>query len=322
MPESVSDRISRWLRTELSSELLEVQARIEYLAAHVFHDYEPTRGPSLAFLPRCRDWLDNTSDEADQRLLVELVPNLLFVSRGEFEALYRCAFNERVIPWIVELLDIRLDDPTASAKLDAAISETWFCAGTDSMPIASFCHVNKITGMKVRPDFKSLRTLSIPPASIASVMEQNGIKRIVILDDFVGSATQIGSAISLAAVIPGSPAVLLCPLICCPNGRRNIERAIAPHGQIAFNPVFEPPSRAFIAESPESDESPAHAGLRQLAIRTCSQVCSEDPECEPFGFRSTGALIVLHTNCPNNTLPLVHQMSPSWKGLFPRSKRV
>src|SRR5687768_6729426 len=185
MPESVSDRISRWLRSESSSELLELQARIEYMAEHVFLEYEPTRGPAPDFLVRCRDWLDNLPNDSDQRLLLTLVPYLLFVSRREFEALYRAALNERVIPWLVELLNVQFDDPSAPAAIDESIAQTWFCAGTDSMQISSFYHVNRLTGASVRPDFKSLRAVETPPAQIRQLMDRQNLQRIVILDDFV-----------------------------------------------------------------------------------------------------------------------------------------
>ena len=319
--ESVTDKIARWFSTEASSDLLELQARVEYMAKHLFKEYEPTRRPSADFLLRCRDWLDNVPADSDQRLLLELVPHLVFISRREFEALYRGAFNERITPWLVELLEIRLDDFNAGRILETAISRTWFCAGTDSMQISSFCHVNRITGPAVRPDWRSLRTLGTTPQQLRELMGRESLERIVILEDFVGSGTQIASAIELAASIPESPPVLVCPLVCCPQGRRRIEETIAGAPQITFTPVFEPSAAAFLSEVASSDEPTLHASLRSMAFRTEEQVCDGDADCEALGFQKTGSLVVLYTNCPNNTLPLVHHSSASWAALFPRSDR-
>ncbi|WP_285009496.1 phosphoribosyltransferase-like protein [Pedobacter faecalis] len=42
----------------------------------------------------------------------------------------------------------------------------------------------------------------------------------------------------------------------------------------------------------------------------------------PLGYKQTGGLVVLNTNVPDNTLPLVHHQSPTWKPLFKRITRV
>ena len=41
-----------------------------------------------------------------------------------------------------------------------------------------------------------------------------------------------------------------------------------------------------------------------------------------LGFRNTGANVVLFSNCPNNTLAIMHyDGSDSWEPLFPRNSR-
>jgi hypothetical protein len=42
----------------------------------------------------------------------------------------------------------------------------------------------------------------------------------------------------------------------------------------------------------------------------------------PFGFADTGALVVMHSNCPDNTVPIIHHSSDTWDPLFPRSSRI
>jgi hypothetical protein len=48
----------------------------------------------------------------------------------------------------------------------------------------------------------------------------------------------------------------------------------------------------------------------------------EDPtRPTPFGFKNGGLPIVLHSNCPNNTLPIVWEERGGWHPLFRRFER-
>jgi hypothetical protein len=41
-----------------------------------------------------------------------------------------------------------------------------------------------------------------------------------------------------------------------------------------------------------------------------------------FGFRDTGSLVVMFSNTPANTLPVIQHESATWTPLFPRTARV
>jgi hypothetical protein len=75
---------------------------------------------------------------------------------------------------------------------------------------------------------------------------------------------------------------------------------------------------------------PNAAQIEQLARQTFEQVAGGEhldeqiPPHTAFGFMETGSSFVSYSNCPNNTLPMVHHqpVTGGWKPLFPRSARV
>jgi hypothetical protein len=222
--------------------------------------------------------------------------------------------------------NLKLDDPHASKRLRRAEQETWFCAITDSMQIAEFYHLNHIEGVEVRPVWHTLRKFLSNDATgkLDAHVRKNRFRRIVLLEDFVGTGTQMEHAVKFAASLPGRFPILLCPLVICPTGAqkaREMERAI---GHLTFSPVFELPASAFLSKSPIAPEDAFMADLRIAVARLHARL--KNPRCRypPFGFRNTGALVVLHTNCPNNTLPIIHHASSAgdpWSPLFRRSER-
>src|SRR5579862_1098205 len=156
MSEDVAERVMRWASTADGGRFPDLLDLVDYLAENVYGEYEPTRGPFPDFWLRLRAWLDSVPNEPDQQLMFEFVPHLNYISRGEFEALYRAVLHERVVPWLVRLLDIALDAPDVNAQIVSAMASTWFCPITDSMQIASFYHVNRLGGVDHRPDWRSL----------------------------------------------------------------------------------------------------------------------------------------------------------------------
>jgi hypothetical protein len=95
-----------------------------------------------------------------------------------------------------------------------------------------------------------------------------------------------------------------------------------------LDPVLQLNAALFIhADSIVQPDSLA-AKVKDLAYRCYNQVKGNDaanPLYSPFGFppgRGTGALVVLYSNTPANTLPIIQHHSNTWAPLFPRSARV
>lgn len=301
--------------------------QIEYFADRRFDEYAPTAtGPFLTFMERLEGWVGQVPDEQDQKGLLRLAMDVFFIGAQEFAALYRTAYNGEVGRWVIDQLDLRLDDPGLRAKMDAALNRTWFCGITDSMQIASFCHVNRITSFELRPDWRSMAQFSEPNA-IAKYIKDKQIERLVLLEDFVGSGTQMAKAIQFATDrFPQLP-ILFVPLIIAQRGLERARAVAAGCARLKLAPILVLPHTALVAQVLTAKHPRVFRLYRDLCTKLCSAVSNGgvgSPMSSPYGplgFKQTGGLVVMYTNCPNNTLPIIHHQS-NWNPLFPRSARV
>lgn len=303
-----------------------VNEHVEHLARELYCEYEPTKGPYPDFWRRLELWLQNVADEADQKVLFRLLFHMFFVGSKELDNLYRVAFNENILRWLIDQLNLRLDDPDLELKLNNAVARTWFCPITDSMRINAFYHLNHLSGHSLRPDWLSLGYLG-DPVKIDAFLAARNIERIVLLEDFVGSGSQIAPAIDFVGKLPSSTPTLLLPLIICPSGATSLDGWQAAFPQLSWSTVLELRPLDFITALPQVGEPILFAELRPLAIRSMpsllgAQTLEESKIYGPFGFDGTGGLLVLATNCPDNTLPMIHHKSSLWNALFPRASRI
>ncbi|NOS99819.1 MAG: hypothetical protein HOP29_04250 [Phycisphaerales bacterium] len=336
MPETLAERVGRWDLSgavSVGGDLFnQIHERIVFLQ-HVHYDqYLPTQSPrhQTDFEQRLESWLDNLSREADRQILLELVPQTIFFGRDEFSSLYQAAIRGPVTRWIIELnqLDFMAED--FNTRLTTEVStHTWYCAISDSMPMSDFCHVNNLGGIQYRPDFRALSELG-DPTKILNFMKQRSVplKRLVLLEDFIGSGSQLEDAKPVADhLLANNVPILLVPLIICPDGVTAARNLFGSSQHFRFDPVLPLQDDIFInALSTTSPDSLADR-VKELARRCHSQVVGDNagaPCYGPFGFPSpngTGATVVLYSNTPDNTLPLIHHRSDTWRPLFQRSSR-
>lgn len=300
-----------------------------------FHDkarywqFTPTTAHACQFADRLYDWVTNEGLSDHERItLLRAVPNLQFVDRDDLLALYRAAYDGPISRWLIDELDISFSSSPdeLSNSLDAATRSTWYCPMTDSMNIAQFHHINGISGKDHRPCWRTLRSFG-DPAKIRKYMKKNGLSRLVILDDFVGSGTQSKGPLKYAAEQFGNEmSILFVPLVISAFGLNTLRAFLEPQKSIRIEPVFIVPEHAHIRETQQEGEPPLFSPLRSVIAQTWDRVkVSPSPLRKPlvqcFGFEGTGGLIVLYTNCPNNTVPLFWHKSPNWLPLFPRISR-
>ena len=91
---------------------------------------------------------------------------------------------------------------------------------------------------------------------------------------------------------------------------------------VTFEPVLKiAPGMLFKAE-PQEGEPPLHVAIRELTA-TVREKLAPPPKGEEsmHGFKGTGAVIAMYSNCPNNSLPILRDQTPDWDALFPRIKR-
>lgn len=295
---------------------------VRYLGKETFGDYEPSQFDH--FEDRLDRWLHNVEQEDDQKTLFLLLNHLFFVGRPEFESLCRAALSGNVQRWLVDQVDVDIADPKASERIQESLSSTWFCPITDSMRINWFLKVNNLSGMAHRPDWRSLRRFG-DVTRIRAFLHAKQLQRLVLLEDFVGSGTQICKTVSFAAEALPDAAILVLPLIVCPKGD-DVGHALAnKYANVTYCPLLKIPHDMLIGPDPVPNEPALFQEIRDLVTRIRHRLEVKEPDAESqrcHGYKGTGAVIAMFSNCPNNSLPIVHNDSTEWRALFPRISRV
>jgi len=313
----------------ISGTLSTVLKEILWHEQHRYWQFTPCPPTQPRFHDRLCAWVSNTLSDEQIITMLRLIPHIQFVDRDDLLALYRAAFEGPITRWILDQASITFTEQLEvfDARLADELSKTWFCPMTDSMDIAQFHHINRLQGHSHRPSWRTLRKFG-NIASIQNYIKQEQIRRIVLLEDFVGSGSQCGPAIDFAVThfAPTTP-VLFVPLIIADAGERNLSLRFAQHSpQLRILPAFCVPAHASVGKTKAAGEPMLFDLVRKLAADTFPEVAthyshdSEAPQ-DPLGFGGIGATIVLHSNCPNNTLPFVWHDGPQWSALFPRISR-
>lgn len=312
---TLDDIVRPWLLADDGDELINLRDRLMWLRRQLLSEYEPS--PVLQFDDRLIRWLENVPDGPDRRAMFRLLDHLFFVAKPQFRALCRGAFNDVVARWLLDQETIDLAVSDLGARLEQAAGQTWFCPVTDSMNINSFLKVNNLHGQDIRADWRSLEALGDSSAIQEHVVKQ-GIRRIAFLEDFVGSGDQMRSTIIWAReVLPDLP-ILLAPLICCPEG--NVTgRLLAKRYNISFAPTLLIRADQFLLPEAQPLEPELFGEVRTLIQNVKARL--GDWIDEPFGHADTGAIFSMFSNCPDNSLPIIHHHGSDWNALFPRVRR-
>lgn len=324
-------RLEELLRSWGEEELNQLNRRLGTLEKRLYRTYEPSLPPRAGFWARLERWLDNLGPHShdEKKTLLRLAASLFYIGPSEFLELYRYAYHGPIARWLIdeEKLDVTASD--VGEQLKAAVSSTWFCPISDSMRINSFYHVNQIsTEGDYRPDWRSLANFGSESA-IQQYCIANNIKRLVLLEDFVGGGSQMREAVLYAAKFSPYLRVLVVPLLVCPRGSDAGRALAARHASVKFEPVVVIPESAFVSVNAVPGENTLHTALRELAAATYDTVSGGagigPKPYHPLGFpaaQPTGGLLVMYSNTPDNTLPMIHHTSATWSPLFPRHSRV
>jgi hypothetical protein len=106
----------------------------------------------------------------------------------------------------------------------------------------------------------------------------------------------------------------------CPDGVRKGVELVQQFPNLRFEPVLALPNDQFIKFAPQGFDTPLYKAVRELTAAVAGRLVANVGR-ETHGFEGTGALVVLYSNCPNNTLPIIHDMTTNWSPLFPRIRR-
>ena len=108
-------------------------------------------------------------------------------------------------------------------------------------------------------------------------------------------------------------------MICCPDGAAAGRRIEARRGNLAFAPTLTLRPELFLHGTAQPNEPSAFGELRGLVDRVRHRLGKF--EKSPLGFGDTGALVALFSNCPDNSLPMIHHATADWVPLFRRVSR-
>lgn len=325
MPSIKEELVRRWADPEISL----INRRLEALDVLLFHSYEPSLSPGDPFAVRFEAWLGNVESDDEKKLMFRLAASLFYIGPKEFIELYRFAYNGPIARWLIDQANINVLSPHAATEMEKAVRETWFCPITDSMRINSFFHINNIPAENNhRPDWRSLLCFG-DETKIREYMTANGLKRVVLLEDFVGGGSQVSQALEFANGFSPEVSTLVIPLIICPAGLAHL-RELEAVSSLRIEPIVTVPESEFVPATPVTGELPFYTELRNLALSTYNEVAGGTPighfaPYHPLGYPDnapTGGLVVMFSNTPDNTLPMIHWRSNQWAPLFPRHRRV
>lgn len=299
-------------------------AKYELYAARLFVDYEPLITPieevPKEFFSRLDKWLRNYPLDDDQWNAFKLIDNIFFVGRHELNELYRLAFEHIASDWLAECEGLKFDDPKFANKLTDVRNRTWFCPISDSLRINAFRHINHVSSPDYFPDWRSLEKFG-DPEKVRAYIAESGISHLVLVEDFVGTGKQVSPALEFLKKEIQIPALVL-PLIICPKGDETLTAFDDPDRKHFYRPVLRLPNDCMIPEIGVAGEPEAVVRNRSL-VESYRHLTTDG---RPYGFQTAspaiGSLVVMHTNCPNNTINPIHVHKPNWLPLFPRSKRT
>lgn len=293
---------------------------IDYLSKKVFNDYEPSQ--FQPFRQRLIDWLNNFDDQLDQQHLLALLLDVFFVGRREFEALYRSVYRGLLFRWMIEDSGIDVFSNDLEETIADRVNAAWICPISDSLRINSFLKVNGLKSLDKRPDWRSLEQFG-DISKIQAYVAQKKIKELILLEDFCGSGNQATGAVRFAAETLPNVRILLCPLIVCPKGDETLIEVVKGLKIKGFSNVTYEPALVLPSSVVHDYESHANGNGSKTDAFLCvnKEKLGFSTDKAMFGYKQTGAKVVMFSNCPNNTLPVFYRETKSWKPLFPRVDR-
>ena len=319
-------QLEKWgLTPDRQRQVHRLRELYEMLAKQLFHQYEASRNKSTRldrdFLLRLEAWLSNLEDEEDRWTAFRAIEYLFFAGQHEFDELYRCAYEHIIKPWIIDECNLDIFATNINALLQNELGKCWPCPITDSLKVNSFLHVSGLRGQEIRPDWLSLSKLG-DSKRIADYAEKNKIKYLILIEDFVGSGSQFSDALAYAASAFSGP-ILAIPLIVCAPGDLRINSLVKDLGRtnVTYKPVLVVTEECLVGGKPSNGEPKLFPALRKV-MKTGYAKIGRKMNGDEFGWEGTGSLVVLYSNCPNNTPPIFHAKSKTWTPLFSRSGRA
>lgn len=331
MNNQVEKWVNEWAIATGDNTFRDINAQINFFSNELFHDYQPTQSLATSFKSRLENWLSNLSNDDDRKSLFKILPHIFYVGNKEFNNLFRVAYNEIIAKWLIDINNINFDNiGEAKTRLDDSLRECWICPITDSFNINSFFNINNIPSTRWnewRPLWYRANSNNDYWRGFLNHINQYNIRKLVLLEDFVGSGSQVSTAVNFVLSQGLDLDVLLVPLINCPTGHQRFTDLEIQYDRLTYGAALKPSGNCFVTRVKVTGEPEDFDHFRDLIQRCYLQVSNGIPESglhkpySPYGYRDTGGLIVMYSNTPDNTIPSIHWNSDTWNPIFPRHSR-
>lgn len=329
MNNQVEKWVNEWAIASGDNSFRDINSQMNFFSNELFHDFQPSQSLASNFKSRLENWLLNLPNEDDRKKLFKILPHIFYVGTKEFNNLFRVAYNEIFAKWLIDVDNIDFDDiEKAKNRLGNSVRECWICPITD-FDIGSFFHINNIPST----DWNEWRPLwekaAVNPdywQGLLNHINHYRIKKLVLIEDFVGSGSQSGGMVDFVLNQGLDMDVLLLPLINCPVGDQLFTGMAKHYSRLTYSAVLKPSGNCFVTQVKVDGEPDDFDQFRELIERSYLQVSNgvapgNEKPYSPFGYRETGGLIVMYTNTPDNSVPSIHWKSDTWNPIFPRHSR-
>lgn len=325
--------------------------KLGFLEKHFFKEYDLNQPHS--FMDVFLRWIeqfslnDGSILNSENRYAFILAYKLIFFSRDQIISLLKEVWDKIKRELLMDSakqdngspIDLMFKGELISEQLKASA----FVPLSDSSHLQEFRHHCLPSECKVIPSFDTL-TLPFEMTStkenlIKEIYNKYGEKKnLFIIEDFSGSGTTIEKGVKSIIQNYKFENIYFCPCIISNKAKIRLEalEGLADEKGKKFKVLYGIDMGGGYSILDED------SGVWQVQERTALQNISrkyfkshfrgnrylyldhyrENPrKPTPFGFRNCGLAIVLFTNCPNNSLPIIWSENGGWHPLFKRHER-
>lgn len=351
-PKTPEEREERKLAENLHKK---TNDRINFLVKHFFRHYDLN---PYGFHTEFYKWLsqfevdsDNADNidgfDAEMRYVFLLVSKLLFFNRVQIISLINVVWEKVKKELFCNLRDSNgitsFDILGVTDLIEKEFENSLFTPLSDSSKFEEFRHVMP-DGVHKKITIESIGYLTNPiddniPQYIDFINKKYEAKtNLFIVEDFSGSGTTILKKIDQIADNYNFKRIYFCPLIITENANNNIEEAIEQNEKLkqivkVIHGLQVDEYFSVASESLEYWSKKESEVLREMSKKYYNlyfnyngylyddYLKTHPLNPTPYGFKNGGYPIILYTNCPNNSLPVIWSNNNNWCPLFIRNER-
>lgn len=335
-------RQTRLLKEELFNLSIDISsdeaARISFLSRRKYERYDHFY-PGESFDNRLFNWLERNFDKKERQIAIKIVKNLKFISEYEIKELAIQTF-EKVKYLIVNEVNISKNNwynyiESKNIKLEEELAKSIFIACADDIHFDFFRRYAMMHNSTLNKD----NFLEYYKRDRFSLEELPKFNRIFLLDQLSGSGTTIiryeddewkGKIPTFNNIWKNY--ILSVPIYYCPyllssvskiNLKTKIPLYLHEHKDLKLS--INPTCNINISPCLVNDQGNDIDENRPVS-KLCKKYYNRFEEDEHtkkggpvcYGYGRAGLTLIIQSNCPNNTIPVLWHSFNDWYPLFPR----